>query len=76
MARTSPRSRIALDLPAETRRRARIAAARRDMTIQDYLRRALDRQLEEDARDALRAEEEPVLSELWSDPENDVYDRL
>lgn len=76
MVKLAPRSRLAIDLPAEVRRRVRIAAARQDMTLQEYVRRALDRQLDEDDRDALRAVEDPVLAELWSDPENAVYDRL
>lgn len=44
------------------------------MTLQEYGRRALDRQLEEDDVDALQAVEDPVLAELWGDPENAVYD--
>jgi hypothetical protein len=38
--------------------------------------RALDRQLGEDAADALRAVEDPVLAGLWGDPENAVYDDM
>lgn len=30
----------------------------------------------EDDRGALSAVEDPVLAQLWSDPENAVYDRL
>ena len=76
MVKPAPRSRLAIDRPAEVRRRVRIAAARQDLTLQEYVRRALDRQLEEDDRDALSAVEDPVLAQLWSDPENAVYDRL
>ena len=46
------------------------------MSLQEYVRRALDHQLEEDGGEALYAAEDPVLAELWSDPENDVYDDL
>ncbi len=46
------------------------------MTLQEYVRRALDRQLEEDGRAALHAAEDPVLAAIWSDPENDAYDAL
>jgi hypothetical protein len=73
---TEARSRLAIDLPIEIRLRVRIAAARRDMSLQEYVRRALDRQLEEDSAEALHAAEDPVLADLWSDPENDVYDNL
>mgnify|MGYP003352389636 CR=1 FL=1 len=31
---------------------------------------------EEDTADALRAVEDPVLADLWGDPENAVYDDL
>ena len=46
------------------------------MTLQEYACRALDRQLGEDAADALRAVEDPVLADLWVDPENAVYDDM
>ena len=76
MARKATRIRLAIDLPAAMRRRIRMAAARRDMTLQEYACRALDRQLGEDAADALRAVEDPVLADLWVDPENAVYDDM
>ena len=76
MAPDAPRARLAIDLPADVRRQVRMAAARRDMSLQAYVRRALDRQLEEDAVDPLRAVEDPVLADLWADPENVVYDDL
>lgn len=76
MAPSAQRSRIAIDLTREVRRRARIAAARHDMTLQEYVRKALERQLAEDSGDTLLAVEDPVLEELWGDPENAVYDRL
>lgn len=78
MARSAPpaRIRLAVDLPAETRRRVRIAAARRDLTIQEYVRRALERQIEEDAPDALHAADDPVLAELWDNEHDAAYDKL
>ncbi len=76
MAPEAPRTRLAIDLPGEVRRQIRMAAARRDLTLQAYVRRALDRQLAEDAADALRAVEDPVLADLWADPENAIYDDL
>ena len=76
MVRAATRIRLAIDLPAAMRRRIRLAAARRDMTLQEYVCRALDRQLGEDAADALRAVEDPVLASLWGDPENAVYDDM
>lgn len=70
------RTRLAVDLPADVRRRAKIAAARRDVTLQQYVRGALERQLAEDAPPALHAADDPVLTELWDNDEDAVYDDL
>jgi hypothetical protein len=70
------RSRITIDLSEATRRRLRTVAARRDLTLQEYVRRAVERQLAEDAPSALRAEDDPVLGELWSNDADAVYDDL
>ena len=55
------RSRISVDLPEATRRRLRMIAPRRDLTQQEYVRRAVD---------------DPVLAELWSNEADAVYDDL
>ena len=73
---SAARSRISVDLPVAIRRRLRVVAARRDLTLQEYVRRAVERQLDEDAADALRAEDDPVLAELWSNAADAVYDEL
>jgi len=70
------RSRISVDLPAGVRRRLRVVAARHDLSLQEYVRRAVERQLAEDAPAALRAEDDPVLAELWSSEADAVYDEL
>jgi hypothetical protein len=57
-------------------RRLRVVAARRDMTLQKYVRRAVERQLDEDAADALRAEDDPVLAGVWSNEADAVYDKM
>ena len=54
----------------------RIVAARRDLTPQEYVRRAVERQLAEDAPTAIRAEDDPVLADLWDNPTDAVYDEL
>ena len=54
----------------------RIVAARRDLTLHEYVRRAVERQLAEDAPTALRAEDDPVLAELWANETDAVYDEL
>jgi hypothetical protein len=70
------RSRVSVDLPVALRRRLRVVAARRDLSLQEYVRRAVERQLAEDAPAALRAEDDPVLGELWSNETDAVYDHL
>lgn len=70
------RSRISVDLPDSVRRRLRVVAARRDVTLQEYIRRAVERQLAEDTPATLRAEDDPVLAELWSNEADAVYDAL
>lgn len=71
-----PRPRISVDLSPAVRRRLRVVAARRDLSLQEYVRRAIERQLAEDAPAALRAEDDPVLAELWSNEADAVYDEL
>jgi hypothetical protein len=46
------------------------------MTLQKYVRRAVERQLADDAPDALRSEDDPILAELWSNEADAVYDEL
>jgi hypothetical protein len=76
MSKGAARSRISIDLPVAVRRRLRIIAARSDVTLQEYVRRAVERQLAEDTPTAIRAEDDPVLSELWSNEADAVYDEL
>ncbi|MEK6608477.1 MAG: hypothetical protein AABZ30_12525 [Myxococcota bacterium] len=77
MAKTAPhRSRLALDVPPDLRRRARIAAARFDLTLQEYARRALARQVTEDSQTALSGADDPVLSARWANEADAVYDKL
>jgi hypothetical protein len=75
-ARRSGRSRISVELPDAVRLRLRVVAARRDLTLQEYVRRAVERQLAEDGPTALRAEDDPVLAELWSTEADAVYDGI
>jgi hypothetical protein len=55
-------------------RRTRIAAARRDVTLGDNVM-ALERELACDLPSALHASDDPVLADLWDNPEDAVYDR-
>jgi predicted DNA-binding protein len=73
---TAKRTRLAVDLPPNLRRRAKIAAARREVTLQQYVRRAIEKQLAEDLPDAIHAADDPVLAELWDNEADAVYDDL
>ena len=75
MAEVAKRTRIAVDVSPAVRRRLRLAAARRDLTLKEYVRQALERQLGSDLPSALHATDDPVLAELWDNPEDAVYDR-
>ena len=73
---TSQRARLTLDLEPEIRRRLRIAAVQRDTTLNEYVRLALARQLDEDLPPGILAVDDPVLSEVWDNDADDVYDEL
>ena len=76
------RPRISVDVLPETRRRLRLAAAKRDVSVQQYVMEAIEEQLREDlgeedeAAMTLTATTDPVLAELWDNPKDSAYDRL
>lgn len=77
------RARISIDVQPELRHRVRLAAAKRDLTIQQYLRQAIEARLDVDLPDdvtdeamALTARTDPVLAELWDNSKDAEYDRL
>ena len=76
------RPRISVDVLPEIRRRLRLAAAKRDLTVQQYVLDAIEEQLrkdlgEEDERVmTLTAKADPVLADLWDNPQDSAYDRL
>lgn len=81
MQATPKRPRISLDVQPELRRRLRLAAAKRDLTIQRYALQAIEERLREDLGDdheevVLTTKTDPVLSELWDNPRDAAYDRL
>ena len=85
MAITSEkRARLSIDLSIQARRRIRIAAAKRDISIRQYVLEAVQIRLKEDlgqkdSQDnlsALTANAEPVLAELWDNPKDAAYDEL
>lgn len=82
MASSVKRPRISIDVVPETRRRLRLAAAKRDLTIREYVLQALEERLRDDLGTetdgllALTADADPLLARLWDNPEDAEYDRL
>ena len=78
------RARLSIDVSREGRRRLRIAAARRNRSIRDYVWEAVEARLNHDLADegvisdlvALHARADPVLADLWDNPRDAAYDRL
>jgi len=79
---TAKRPRISVDVLPEVRRRLRLAAAKRDLTVRQYVLDAIEERLREDLGDedegvsALTGKADPVLAELWDNRRDAAYDRL
>ena len=79
---SAKRPRISVDVPAIVRRRLRLAAAKRDLTVRQYLLEAVEERLRDDLGDdgegalALTAKTDPVLAELWDNRRDAQYERL
>jgi len=82
MEPSAKRPRISVDVIPEVRRRLRLAAAKRDLTVRQYVLEAIEERLEEDLGGdgegmlTLTAQSDPVLAELWDNAKDSVYDRL
>ena len=83
MTPDTQRARLSIDVPREVRRRIRLAAARRDQSIRQYVWEAIEARLQDDLGEdaaaellALRASGDPVLAELWDNPVDAAYDEL
>lgn len=82
MESSAKRPRISVDVLPELRRRLRLAAAKRDLTVRQYVLEAIEERLREDLGDdgepvlALTAKTDPVLAELWDNQRDAAYDRL
>ena len=80
----SKRPRISVDVPPEMRRRLRLAAAKKDVTMRHYLLGILEDHLRQDLLDleeqegllALSAQADPVLADLWDNKKDADYDKL
>ncbi len=82
MEALAKRPRISIDVQPAVRRRLRLAAAKRELTVQQYVLDAIEERLREDLGDegdevlGLTAKADPVLAELWDNPRDGKYDRL
>ena len=83
MTPDTQRARLSIDVPREVRRRIRLAAARRDQSIRQYVWEAIEARLQDDLKEdaaaellALRESVDPVLAELWDNPVDAAYDEL
>ena len=82
MESSAKRPRISVDVLPAVRRRLRLAAAKRDVSVQQYVIEAIEEQLREDLGEedegvmTLTAKSDPVLAELWDNPKDSAYDRL
>ena len=79
---TAKRPRISIDVQPEVRRRLRLAAAKRDVSVQRYVLDAIEERLKEDVGEdevgvgMLTAKTDPVLAKLWNNRRDAHYDRL
>jgi uncharacterized protein (DUF1778 family) len=82
MQSAAKRPRISLDVDPEVRRRIRLAAAKHDVSVRQYIMDALQERLREDLGEegdrlvALAAKADPVLAALWNNDKDAAYDRL
>jgi uncharacterized protein (DUF1778 family) len=82
MQSAAKRPRISVDVDPDVRRRIRLAAAKRDVSVRQYIIDALEQQLREDLGEyeerltALTAKADPVLAALWDNDKDAAYDRL
>jgi predicted DNA-binding protein len=78
MEPSAKRPRISIDVQPELRRRLRLAAAKHDQTVRQYMLEAIEERLREDneATLTLTAKTDPVLAEVWDNRKDAEYDRL
>ena len=78
------RPRISVDVHPEIRRRLRLVAVKKDMTVRQYVLEAIEDHLKEDLKGiedgehllALTAKTDPVLAEVWDNRKDAEYDKL
>lgn len=76
MSSSPKRPRVSVDVTPELRRRLRLAAAKRDLTLRQYVLDAIEERLEEDLGEpeSLSARTDPVLAALWRNRRDAKYD--
>lgn len=82
---TNQRIRLTVDIPPEMKHRLRLVAARRDISLRQYVIEVFEERLARDIEaellelenlTALTARTDPVLEELWDNEKDAAYDRL
>ena len=84
MTTTAKRTRLTVDLPADLKRRLRLIAAQRDVSIRQYVLETVEERLAQDWVElaeqegllALTAQADPVLAALWDNEKDAAYDQL
>ena len=82
MELSAKRPRISIDVQPDIRRRLRLAAAKRDLTLRQYVLEAIEDRLRQDLGDradpilALATKTDPILAEVWDNRKDAEYDRL
>ncbi len=73
-----------MDVSTETRRQLKLAAAKKDVSLREYVLSALESRLTEDLKELeengglylLTAVSDPVLAEIWDNERDAAYDRF
>jgi hypothetical protein len=81
---TSTYARLTVNVPVEMKERVQLICARRQLTMREYLTKALEERLASDLASssegssllALTARADPVLAELWANEKDAAHDRL
>ena len=84
MSTTTKRTRLTIDLGADIKRRLRLIAAHRDVSIRQYVLDTIEERLardwvelvEQEGLLALNARSDPVLAELWDNEKDAAYDAV
>ncbi len=80
---TAPRARLSIDVEPELRRRVKVAAAQKDLSVREYLVAIVRRALEEEERESPEDESRRwagvsarAFARDWESDEDRVYDQL